>query len=268
MRRLRNSRSPDPDELASQGFDRTDLEGSAIEPVAEEIPWLRVFGADLPGPLLAESPGVDSEAPQGRLLRQARELIGLGRRLDALLLLRHSLEPGASPAHAEARLLLAELLEQTGEIEAALTELGLALQSNGESFAVLIYRGALLARTGQSTDAERDLRAAIKQRPHDPAGHSQLGLCFLRRGRGGEAARAFREALRYAPEDPELLYQLGESLQSTGDVEEALAMLERAAAKAPGDPRPLKLMGRLLDGLGRTEQAMIMHRRARDASLP
>ena len=268
MRRLRNSRSPDPDEIASQGFDRTDLEGSAIEPVAEEIPWLRVFGADLPGPLLTESPGAESETPEDRLLRQARELIGLGRRLDALLLLRHSLEPGSHPANAPARLLVAELLEQTGEIEAALEELGLALQPKGENFAVLIQRGSLLARSGRPAEAERDLRDAIRQRPDDPAGHCQLGLCFLRRGRAGDAARAFRDALRYAPDDPELLYQLGESLQSSGDVEGALSVLERAAAGAPRDPRPLKLMGRLLDRLGRPEQAMLMHRRARDASLP
>lgn len=267
MRRLRNSRSADPDEFASQGFDRTDLEGSAIEPVAEEIPWLRVFAADLPGPLLQELPA-ESEPPGDRLLRQARELIGLGRRLDALLLLRHSLEPGAHPGTAPARLLLAELLEQTGETEAALEELGLALQSNGETFAVLIHRGALLARTGRPAEAERDLRHAIKQRPDDPAGHCQLGLCFLRRGRAGDAVRAFREALRHAPDDPELLYQLGESLQTSGDVDEALSVLERAAARSPRDPRPLKLMGRLLDGLGRSEQAMVMHRRARDASLP
>lgn len=268
MRRLRNSRSPDPDELASQGFDPTDLEGSAIEPVAEEIPWLRVFGADLPGPLLAESPDADAESPGDQLLRQARGLIVLGRRLDALLLLRHSLEPGPHPANAPARLLLAELLEQSGETEAALEELGLALQADRESFAVLIQRGALLARTGRPAEGERDLRAAIRQRPDDPAGHYQLGLCFLRRGRAGDAVHAFGEALRQAPDDPELLYQLGESLQSTGDVAGAMAVLERAAARSPRDPRPLKLMGRLLDRLGRTEEAMVMHRRARDASLP
>jgi Flp pilus assembly protein TadD len=268
MRRLRNNRSPDPDELASQGFDRADLEGSAIEPVAEEIPWLRVFGADLPGSLLSEPPGAESEATADRVLRQARELIGLGRKLDALLLLRHTLEPGTHPAVPQARLLLAELLEQTGEIEAALEELGLALTEGGESFGVLLQRGALLARTSRAVEAERDLRAAIKLRPDDPEGHGQLGLCFLRRGRAADAARSFRDALRHAPDDPELLYQLGESLQAIGDTDAALAALERAAARAPRDPRPLKLMGRLLDGLGRTEQAMVMHRRARDASLP
>ena len=268
MRRLRNSRSPDPDELASQGFDRTELEGSAIEPVAEEITWLRVFGADLPGPLLSGASRTESETPSDRLLREARELIALGRRLDALLLLRHAVEPGPHPALVQSRLLLAELLEQTGETDEALAELGLALQSDQVNFAVLIQRGALLARTGKHAEAERDLRQAIRQRPDDPSGHAQLGLCLLRRGRAGDAARTFRDALRYAPDDPELLYQLGESLQSTGDVEGALTVLEQASGRAPQDPRPLKLMGRLLDGLGRTEQAMVMHRRARDASLP
>ena len=49
MRRLRNSRSPEPDEAALEGFDRADLEGDPIEPVVDELAWLRPFGADVPG---------------------------------------------------------------------------------------------------------------------------------------------------------------------------------------------------------------------------
>jgi Flp pilus assembly protein TadD len=265
MRRLRNSRSPDFDELAAEGFDRADQEGDAIGPVADEIPWLRPFGSDLPGPVLA--PGGGSGEPSGaRAVREARELIRLGRRLDALLLLRRSLaeDPGADPG---ARLLLAELLESQGELEAALAELTLALRAGSDRFLLLVHRGSLLARTGKPAEAESDLREAIRQRPQDPAGHAELGIALLRRGRAADAARAFQEALRLAPDDPELLFQLGEALQGKGDLEDALETLGRAAARAPGDPRPLKLMGRLLDRMGRTEEAMAMHRRAREASL-
>ena len=206
-------------------------------------------------------------------LRDARELIRLGRRLDALLLLRRSLEEDPDAADPAARPVLAGLLEAQGETEAALAELGLALKGTDDPFPVLIQRGSLLARNGKPAEAEKDLREAIRQRPSDPAGHAQLGLSLLRRGRPAEAAGAFEEAhaataLRFAPDDPELLYQLGEALQGSGDPEGALRALERAAAGAPRDPRPLKLMGRLLDGLGRPEEAMAMHRRAREAALP
>ncbi len=267
MRRLRNNRSPDSDELTLEGFDRLDLEGDAIGPAAEEIPWLRPFGADLPGPVLADSPSDPAETEGTKTLRQARALLELGRRLDAMLLLRRSIGEDPRGADPSARMLLAELLDQVGEPEAAIGELSEALGQLAETYSALVQRGNLLARMGRLPEAERDLRAAVRQRPKDPRGHHQLGMTLLRRGLGAEAARSLEAALQAAPNDPELLYQLGEARQSTGDLDGALAVLQRAAGQAPRDPRPLKLMGRLLDRLGRTEEAMAMHRRARQASL-
>ncbi len=267
MRRLRNNRSPDSDELGLEGFDRLDLEGDAIGPAAEEIPWLRPFGADLPGPLLADSPSVPEEPESAKTLRQARALIQLGRRLDATLLLRRSITDDPRGADPSARLLLAELLDQSGEPEAAVAELGQALELLPDPFPALVQRGNLLARMGRLPEAEGDLRTAVRQRPGDPKGHYQLGMTLLRRGRGKEAARSLETALQASPSDAELLYQLGEARQSVGDLEGALVVLQRAAGQAPRDPRPLKLMGRLLDRLGRTEEAMAMHRQAREASL-
>jgi tetratricopeptide (TPR) repeat protein len=270
MRRLRNHRSPDPDEQATEGFDRSDLEGAAIGPSADEIPWLKPFGVDFPGPVLPPSPGggLSGEPAAGNPLHEAGELIRLGRRLDAMLLLRRSLRDEPASGAAAARRLLAELLDQGGEPEAALVELGLALESEGDRFPVLIQRGALLARLTRLAESERDLRDAVRLRPSEPAGHYQLGLALLRRGRAADAVEALEQAIRFAPTDPEILYQLGEALHSSGDLNAALETLQRAAAQSPRDPRPLKLLGRLLDGLGRTEEAMAMHRRARDAALP
>lgn len=268
MRRLRNSRSPDPDELALEGFDRADLEGDAIGPVADEIPWLRPFGADLPGPVLATGPGSGDDTPGARALREARALLALDRRQDALRLLRRNLAEDPDGADPGARPLLAELLERQGDVEAAREELTRALAGAGDRFAILLQRGALLARTGKPAEAEADLREAIRLRPGDAAPRAELGLALLRRGRAADAARVFEEALGLAPEDPELLLQYGEALQARGDLEGALASLGRAAARAPDDPRPFKLMGRLLDRLGRTEEAMAMHRRAREAGRP
>ena len=80
MRRLRNSRAPEPDESAIEGFDRMDLEGDAIGPVVDEIAWLRPFGADIPGPVLAStSPESEPEAEveaawAEEIERRAREI--------------------------------------------------------------------------------------------------------------------------------------------------------------------------------------------------
>ncbi len=261
---MRNSRSPEPDELAAQGFDRSDLEGDAIGPVADEIPWLRPFGADLPGPVLAEAsrPGDSAGA-----VRQARELIRLGRGLDALRLLQATLGEPTGGIDPEARPLLARLLDEQGETEAALAELEQALEESREPYPVLVQRAAMLARAGRVAEGEKELRRAIRLEPGRPAAHAELGALLRRRGLPAEAAGALEEALRFRPDDPELLFQLGEAVEATGDLDRAMASLMRAAALAPRDPRPLKLMGRMLDRLGRTEEAMAMHRRAREATL-
>ena len=263
MRRLRTARSPDPDDFAEEGFDRLDLEGDAIGPVADEIPWLRPFGADIEGPVLTEAPAV--QEPDGvRISRQARELVSRGRRLDALLLLRRSLED--APRDAEVRALLAELLDQGGEPEAAVEELTLALADAADPVPALVRRGAILARMGRTGEAERDLRDAVSRRSTYAPGHLHLGVTLLRRGLGGDAAAAFRDALRLAPDDADASYYLGEALLAQGQLPDALRALERAALLSPREARSYKLMGRLLDRMGRTDEARAMHQRARAAA--
>lgn len=265
MRRLRTARSPDPDDFAEEGFDRADLEGEAIGPVSDEIPWLRPFGADIEGLVLADS-ATEFEPEATRIPRQARELVTLGRRLDALLLLRRYLED--SPRDAEVRTLLAELSDDGDEPEIAMEELTVALADASDPIPILVRRGAILARRGRTAEAERDLRDAIRQRAGYAPAHLHLGLALLRRGLGAEAADALREALRWAPDDPDATYYLGEALHSVGDLPGALRTLERAAMLAPALPRSYKLMGRLLDRIGRTEDARAMHQRARSTGIP
>ena len=264
MHRLRNSRAPDSDEAALEGFDRLDLEGDAIGPVGDEIASLRPFGADIPGLPLAGGAAA-REPEEVRVPRQARELALLGRRLDAVLLLRRYLEE--APGDGAVRALLAELLDEGGEPEPALEELGRALDDALDPVPLLVHRGALLARSGRTAEAEHDLREAIRRRPAFAPGHFHLGVALLRRGLAGDAASALREALRWDPDNADATYYLGEALQSQGDLPAALAALERAAALAPANPRSYKLMGRMLDRMGRTDEARAMHQKAREASI-
>jgi tetratricopeptide (TPR) repeat protein len=264
MRRLRNSRSPEPDEAALEGFDRIDLEGDPIAPVVDELPWLRPLGTDIPGHSLPGHPN-DEEPESTRVPRRARELDASGRRLDALLLLRGYL--GEAPNDAVVRTLLAELLDEGGDPEAALDELSVALAHATEPVPVLVRRGAILARRGRTAEAEHDLRDAIRHDPAHAPAHFHLGLTLLRRGLGAEAGSALRESLRHASDDPDATYYLGEALEAQGDLPGALAALERAAALAPDHPRTYKLMGRVLDRLGKTDLAMAMHKKAREAGI-
>ena len=260
MRRLRTTRAPEPDDFAHEGFDRIDLEGDAVGPVLDEIAWLTPFGSDFETEPVSEA--ALTEGPSGPgIPGQALELVARGRRLDALLLLRRSLED--TPGNTAVRLLYAELLEAGGESELAIDELGTLLGSAADQAEVLVRRGAILARLGRTVEAERDLRRAIAERAGFAPAHLHLGVTLLRRGLGADAAASIREALRHAPEDADAHFYLGESLQMTGDLEEALRALQRCASLAPGEARSYKLMGRLLDRLGRTDEARAMHQRAR-----
>jgi Flp pilus assembly protein TadD len=265
MRRLRTARSPDPDDFAEEGFDRIELEGEAIGPVGDEIPWLRAFGLDMEGQILPAA-GSSLEPDAQRILRQARELVGFGRRLDALLLLRRWQED--HPRDAETRVLLAELLDQGGEPDQALEELGRAVADATDPVPVLVMRGAILARSGRAIEAERELREAIGRRAGFGPAHLHLGIALLRRGMGADAVAALEEALRCVPDDPESTYYLGEAFQLMGQLPQALAALERAAQLMPSEPRSYLLMGRVLDRMGRTDDARLMHQRARGAAGP
>jgi Flp pilus assembly protein TadD len=264
MRRLRTARAPEPDWSSIEGFDRTGFEGDAVGPVSDEIATLRPFGTDIPDPDLIGGSSAD-EPTELRIPRQARELVALGRRLDAVLVLRRQLDD--FPADAAVRTLLAELLDLGGDPETALEELNRAHTDASDQVPVLVLRGAALARAGRTAEAERDLRDAIRQRPGHAPAHFHLGLTLLRRGLGAEATVALKEALGISPDDPEASYYLGEALQAQGDLAGALVALQRAASLAPGISRTYQLMGRLLDRMGRTDDAMAMHKKAREASI-
>jgi tetratricopeptide (TPR) repeat protein len=264
MRRLRSARSPDPDGASLEGFDRAGFEGDPVDPVGDEIRTLRPFGSDIPELFLTRSSGIE-EPDTLRIPRQATELVALGRRLDAELLLRRHLDD--SPRDAVVRTLLAELLDEGGNPDAALEELTRAHADATDPVPVLVLRGAALARAGRTAESEADLREALRlQAGYGPA-HFHLGLTLLRRGLGADAIASLRDALRILPNHPDASYYLGEALQTQGDLSGALAALERAAVIAPGVPRTYKLMGRLLDRLGRTDEAMAMHKKAREASI-
>src|ERR1043166_7795363 len=180
MRRLMTARAPEPDDSAREGFDRLDLEGDPIAPPGDELPWLPPLCAAGAGPGLGGARG--AAGPEAvRIPRQARELAALGRRLDAMLLLRRFLDDAAGDAAARA--LLAALLEEGGEPEEALQELDRAVADCDDPGPILVQRGALLARRGRTAEAERDLREAIRRRPGYAAAHYHLGVALFRGGR-------------------------------------------------------------------------------------
>src|SRR6187455_220687 len=258
-----HSRRSTPGDDADFGFDPLALEGDAREVAPDEGPALFPFAADFPPSLLAESSSRVDEPHDARVLVRVRDLEGLGRRLDAIMVLRQSL--GEEPGNVRLRHRLAELLEASGEEDTALEELEAGIRASRWDAALQVQRGALLGRMGRHPEAERELRAAIAMAPDSVDAALHLGLSLLRRGRHSDALTELQRAQSLDPRRGDVAFHLGEAWYHGGQLDRALQNLMRASELAPEDPRAYKLLGRLLDRMGRTEEAMVMHRKAREA---
>jgi len=106
---LFNRRAGHGSDDADLGFDPTALEGDPREPATDEATALIPFAADLP-PAWSAGPGEEEGGSiEARVLSRVRDLEQLGRRLDAIPVVRQAL--GEAPAEVGLRLRLAELLE-------------------------------------------------------------------------------------------------------------------------------------------------------------
>jgi len=263
MRRLFTSRAGLGETGALEGIEGFPLEGDPLTAPVDEGPVLRPYAALLPD--VAEAAiAADALPAEERALRRAAELEHLGRRLDAILVLRQLV--GERPEEDVPRLRLVRLLETVGEVEEALAVLSAGLERRTASVPLLLERGALLGRLSLHAEAERDLREALVLAPDEPAIRLQLGLTLLRRDRIADALPQLQRAAALAPDDPDVAFHLGEAFYHSGQFDQALTAFERAVTLRPGQAKVYALLGRLLDRLGRTEAAMVMHRRARDAA--
>lgn len=263
MHRFHNSRASHAESRNLEGFtDFTTLEGDAVTAGPDAIASLRPFGRDVPEQQVVEArdPNAEPIGPVERAIALARR----GRRLDAIIVLRDLVRDG--PTATEPRLALAALLEESGELEEAVVELGTALTHGAARAPTLARRGAVHARLGQAKSAEQDFREAIRSDATYWIAYRYLGNTQLRLGRAEEAAATLRDALTLAPQDPETVLFLGEALLKAGQLEAAFGELKRAVDLAPGDPRGYTQLGRLFDRLGRSEDAMAMHRKAREVT--
>jgi len=260
---LHNHRAGHGARDAALGFPSPALQGDRYEAGLDEGPALRPFAADIAALVEGRAAPDPAGADPGQVLRRAEDLEQLGRRLDAVLVLRQAV--ASAPGNEELLFRLVRLLEASGEGEEALEALDAGLQPARAAPRVRTRRGAVLCRMGRHAEAEADLRAALAAMPRDAEARLYLGLSLLRRGRHGEAIEELRQATALAPENGEAAFHLGEAWYHSGRFDQALVTLRQATELAPSDPRAYKLLGRLLDRMGRTEEAMAMHRKAREA---
>lgn len=165
------------------------------------------------------------------LLRQALQLAAAQRPSDAITILHDALAREA--AHVAARCLLAAMLHESGQSDAALAEIDAAPAVVGGHPALLETRATILLALARAPEAERAARAALVADPRNPRASIGLALALDAQRRDGEAVEAARKVLALQPEHALARRVLARCLVRLDRSDEAAAALAGAPATAP-----------------------------------
>ncbi len=173
-------------------------------------------------------------------------------------------EPHAAPEILAAH---AELDAQAGDAAAAAALIAAALQQYPDSVELHYSRATLLEEGGDVDAALRELAALLKARPLDPAAQNALGYTLADHARQLPRARALiDQAYRFAPHSAAIRDSLGWVLFRQGHAAEALPVLTAAFADEPGGDVGAHL-GEVLWVLGRQDEAEKVWARASTVDL-
>lgn len=184
----------------------------------------------------------------GRAASQQPDDAEIHRNLGAVLLglndtrrgideLRHAV--ALDPYYSEARLILAQALQKTGQAEEARKERDEAqridtLRSNRGRAVVLLQAAEGLMQAGGKAKALADLRQAVELSPDFPEAYFQLAVALDRSSAPlSEIAGALRKAIEIDPGHAPAHYQLGLVYKKQGMIEQEQAELRSALKLAP-----------------------------------
>jgi MSHA biogenesis protein MshN len=152
-----------------------------------------------------------------------------------------------NPGMQSARLQLARLLQESGQVDAALSllKVGYDQQQDG---ALAIATGRLLADQGRRDEALIWLaRGGETLRPADRA---LMGALLSQASRYVEAVKAYQRALASDPDQGGWSLGLGLALESLGRVGEARAAYRNALDKGTFNPEVVKFLRQKIDASG------------------
>lgn len=163
---------------------------------------------------------------------------------------------GLDPTMPSPRSLLAALLQDREEFDAAASLLADGLTHAPGSFELLFNLANVELRRGRPARAEELYRRAIEHDPEQISAWNNLANLLGETGRLAEALQCVDEALLRDPENPMLLAHRAQRLLETGRVDEAETAARRATALQPAIGPFRNVLGRILLTQGRLDQAM------------
>jgi Flp pilus assembly protein TadD len=159
-------------------------------------------------------------------------------------LFRHAV--AATDENEVAHLNLGVTLERQNRYAEAIVEFHSALRIDPKSVETLNNLANLLDVSGDTNAALAEYQAAISLDPKAVAPRNNLGAFFVKTGRLDDAMKLYAEAIRLDPKDAHPYYLMGKLLLREGRDAEAIPQFRQAAQLAPDDFQMLAFMARVL----------------------
>jgi Tfp pilus assembly protein PilF len=150
-----------------------------------------------------------------------------------------------SPDSLDARLLLANLYQQSGQSMQAEQTLRQAVAIAPDSPEAQEGLCHFYLKQNKFAEAEQSLRSYLALRPGNGRVHRLLGEVLAANGKTGEAEKEYKESLRLAADKPSAALELANLQFDQKHYEDARLTLEPALAQSPSNAAMHALMGRI-----------------------
>lgn len=137
------------------------------------------------------------------------------------------------PNLVEGHLALASVLQQKGDEQGALDQIGKALALDPSNPRTLVWQAQIYGDQGRWADAERTYNRVIVERPNYWMAYNELGVVLNQQGKYQEAIRAFRSASLSAPGNALAFNNLGAIYLQIGDFSEATDNFKKSLGLKP-----------------------------------
>lgn len=141
-----------------------------------------------------------------------------------------------APAHADALIILACLLQRSGPLDAAIAVLRRVQRLRPDDVATVLDLARLSLRALRLPEAESQARNAVRLAPDNPASHALLAIALTESHRPQAGEFHYRQALGLAGPDAVTLGNLAWNLRLQGRIKEARPLYRQAAALDPAIP--------------------------------
>jgi len=179
---------------------------------------------------------------------------------DSVSLFEHTL--ALIPRNPKIRYNLANEYRARGELDAAIRNYRIALETDPASVSTRINLGNALRAKGDLSAAVEMYRSALERDPRSANAHNSLGTALRALGQSDAAIRNYREAIELDPRFALAHYNLANALLSKGDYGEAVGHYLVALQHNSRDPKIYNNLGNALSKLGRRQDAENAYRAA------